>query len=473
MAVRFTLRRQSNTAEERAVLEQLGNVLAGLPAPWSVIVNERPRQPPWVRYLAFHPDKGLALLDVASSRPESKVGRVTSLFTRAGFGAFEQGSLPLIAIGIGKFQIEALEFCLDTAFQSVRCGLTIADWPEQAIALLLERSDMNLKRLGRTNPSIQTPAAAVATPPIVTDTPEAAIEEPVPTHAAPPDPIPVHATPPDPAPVHAVPPEPVPEIPPMHVKKVRPDLPPLRLQAEPRRGARAQYDLPRAKPRRRIRGMAAVAAGAAVVAYAYFVMPLPAPKNAPPAATQPRSTPQVAAAPTSVPKPNNTAAPENKSVEATAKPPSMPTDMQPIAKADNPAPANVTPPVNAPAVPAPAGTSVENLPPPQLNATPLVPPPRNAQPAQNAQPEQLAVIPTPPPPPPPKPRIEHHAAHAQGDTSPEPDQDLVIVNGQTYVYGRQPHSLGTVTMPADRTDAWNSSASEWNVLVAPSVQAQP
>src|SRR5215469_12630459 len=121
MAVRVTLRRRPDTAEEQALLEQLGNALAELPAPWSVIANERPRQPPWVRYVVLHPDKGMALLDVASARPEGKVGRVSALFTRAGFDAFEQGSLPLIAIGIGKFQLEALEFCLDTAFQATRC----------------------------------------------------------------------------------------------------------------------------------------------------------------------------------------------------------------------------------------------------------------------------------------------------------------------------------------------------------------
>jgi len=533
MAVRFTLRRQSNTAEERAVVEQLGNVLAGLPAPWSVIVNEHPRQPPWVRYLAFHRDKGLALLDVASSRPESKVGRVTSLFTRAGFGAFEQGSLPLIAIGIGKFQIEALEFCLDTAFQSVRCGLTIADWPEQAIALLLERSGMNLKRLVRTNLGTQMPVGEATVPPVVTDAPEAA-EERAPVHAAPPDPV---REPPasieEPDPVHAAPPKPVRESPVFRAEKRRPEPPPLRLQAEPRRGARAQYDLPHARPRRRIIGTAAVAAGAAVAAYAYFVMPLPAPKIMPPVATQPRSTPQVAAVPSAVPKQDNTAAPapENKAVEEAAKLPSTPADISSNANAETStsartaaAPPSATPPVPSPA-PTVAGTSVENLPPPlpknkaveeaaKLPSTPadtspnanadtstsartaaavpsatrsaptvagasvenLPPPLPNStppvSPSGNAQPEQLAAIPAPPPPP-PKPHIQHDTTRAESQASPMPDDELVMINGLTYVNGRQPHSLGTVAIPADRSDASNSSASEWNVLVAPSVQAQP
>ncbi|MGB8182529.1 MAG: hypothetical protein WCF13_09175 [Stellaceae bacterium] len=473
MAVRFTWRRHGNTAEERAVLEQLGNVLAGLPAPWNVIVNERPRQPPWVRYLAFHPDKGLALLDVAASRPESKVGRVTSLFTRAGFGAFEQGSLPLIAIGIGKFQIEALEFCLDTAFQTGRCGLTIADWPEQAIALLLERSDMkNLKRLVRTNLGTQMPVGEATMPPVVTDAPEAA-EERAPVHAAPPDPV---REPPasieEPDPVHAAPPKPVRESPVFHSEKRRPEPPPLRLQAEPRRGARAQYDLPHARPRRRIIGTAAVAAGAAVAAYAYFVMPLPAPKIMPPVATQPRSTPPVAAVPSAVPKQDNTAAPapapENKAVEEAAKLPSTPADTSPNANADTSTSARTAaaPPSATRSAPTVAGTSVENLPPPLPNSTPPV------SPSGNAQPEQLAAIPAPPPPP-PKPHIQHDTTRAKSQASPMPDDELVMINGLTYVNGRQPHSLGTVAIPADRSDASNSSASEWNVLVAPSVQAQP
>ena len=475
MVARFALRRSGNVAEERALLGQLGSALAGLPAPWSVIVNERPRQSPWVRYMVFHPDKGLALVDVASARPERKVGRVASLFTRAGFGAFEQGSLPLIAISIGKFQIEALEFCLDTAFQATRCGLTIADWPEQAIALLLERSDMNLKRLVRTNPGAQTPASEVAAPPIATAALEAAIEEPPPVRAAPPDPIqepPVAIEEPDP--VHAAPPEPVPEPPAFRAKERRPEPPPLRLQAEPRRDARTPYDRHRTKPRRRLRGTAAaVAAAAAVVVY--VVMRLPAPHDMPPVATAPRPTPQVAVAPSAAPTQNNIAAPDNKAIEEAAIPPHTPADGQPTAKPDIPARTAVTPPPATPPVPTAAGTAVENLPPPTPSRAPLASPP------QDTQPEKLAAIPPspvqssgaplasppqnslpattaamPPPPPPPKPHIQHDTARAEGEASPKPDDELVMINGLTYVNGRQPHSLGTVKMPAGQADNWTT-----------------
>lgn len=488
MVARFALHRHDNIEEERALLEQLGNALAGLSAPWSVIVNEHLRQSPWVRYMVFHPDKGLALVDAASARPERKIGQVASLFTRAGFGAFEQGSLPLIAVSVGKFQIEALEFCLDTAFQATRCGLTIADWPEQAIALLLERSDMNLKRLGRTDPITQASTAEAATPSVMATATEAAIEEAAPiTQAstaettAPPamaaapeaavekaPPIarasaaeaatpPVMADAPqaaveETAPIRPRRTKPVPKTPPFRTDEVRRDPPPIRLQAEPRRDTRAHYDLRHdlrpPKPRRRIRGAAAIAAGAAVVAYAYFMMPSSAPKNTPPVATQPHPTQQATIAPSAAPTPSNPVPPNNnKPVEETAMAPPVPVDTPPKAAPDIPAHATHAPPPPTPSAPTVAGRSVETLPPPLPSPAPLAPPP------QSTQPEQLAAIPAPPPP---KPHIRHHTTRAEDEDSPEPGDEVVMINGLPYVNGRQPHSLGTVKMPAASADEWNT-----------------
>jgi hypothetical protein len=156
-------KRDAGKKEGQALASRLGEALARLPAPWTVLGNETTDRLPWVRYLVLHLDKGLALVDIASAKPQAAVTPLTTFFVGAGFTAFQRGYLPIIAVKAGKLDIAAMAASLDTAFRTVRCSLTVADWPETVVELLTTQSNLRLRRVNRgASPRA---AAAMAAPP--------------------------------------------------------------------------------------------------------------------------------------------------------------------------------------------------------------------------------------------------------------------------------------------------------------------
>src|SRR5487761_1010837 len=91
---------------ERRVAAQLREALAALPAPWVVLANRRVSGadgPPWVRVLALHPAKGIALVDTSAA--EAATAPLEDFLARTGFPALQPGALPVVPVAIGPDEI--------------------------------------------------------------------------------------------------------------------------------------------------------------------------------------------------------------------------------------------------------------------------------------------------------------------------------------------------------------------------------
>ena len=136
------------TANARAI-RKLEDALAGLPPPWRVLRNRLRGStdgPPWVKYIACHPAKGVVLIDVPPHRPDLAIAPLDEFLARTGFAAFSRGDPPIVAvIATGA---AAIEDQLSKAFASApRCGIENADWPEALIELLMSAPGLHLMPL--------------------------------------------------------------------------------------------------------------------------------------------------------------------------------------------------------------------------------------------------------------------------------------------------------------------------------------
>jgi hypothetical protein len=480
MAAGFFKQRRNGAEEEQAMLARLGEALASLPRPWSVVENQRPGRPPWVRYLVFHPDKGLALVDIDRVRPQSKIERVASLFAGVDFVAFQNGSLPLIAVAAGKFQIEALEFCLDAAFKAVRCSLTVADWPETAIALLLGRPDLKLTRLGQAaSRKVKTPVAE----PAMHEPKAAMMKDGISPEAAPLADTDLSAAADEKSALAD-------KVAATQGKRTPPwRTETLRLRAELDSFGRAapgrRYAGERVK-RRRLRLVAAVAATVAV--FTYFLGRSPAPldqspginagpiKESPQTASSPKA--ELSPVPTEPPAADETASTTPSPAEKAETPPVAPPAAEeqamappaalPAAKQQTPPPP-VAPPSDAATSVPPSPGPVKNLAPVsagQSVAPPLPPPLPLAKSAATSPPKQLAS-------PPPR-QLASAPPRARRNDEPvqKTDKKTVTIDGVTYVEGRQPRSLGTITVTPEDTTV-RISDSEWHSSGQPTAPPPP
>lgn len=133
--------------------DRLTTALIALPAPWRVLRNRRATAadgPPWVKYIALHPDKGIALVDLVPADPSTAIGPLDEFLARTGFTAFSQGDPPIIAVSLTEREIPELATRIDDAFaQAPECGIRNIDWTEAVIALLDSTPGLLLTKLER------------------------------------------------------------------------------------------------------------------------------------------------------------------------------------------------------------------------------------------------------------------------------------------------------------------------------------
>src|SRR5579863_5760290 len=98
----------------RAV-NKLGSTLAQLPAPWKVLRNRRPNAadgPPWVKYMAFHPEKGIALVDLLPAKPDAAILPLEEFLART-----RRAAVPAItAVALAERDIPTIAGALADAF---------------------------------------------------------------------------------------------------------------------------------------------------------------------------------------------------------------------------------------------------------------------------------------------------------------------------------------------------------------------
>lgn len=133
---------------ERRLAAQLREALGTLPSPWIVLANRRASGadgPPWVRFVALHPAKGIALVDTTAA--EAALAPLEDFLARTGFPALQPGALPIVPVAIGPSEIGAIADMVDSAFPQGQPAIGNPNWCDAVVELLLAAPDLMLSPL--------------------------------------------------------------------------------------------------------------------------------------------------------------------------------------------------------------------------------------------------------------------------------------------------------------------------------------
>ena len=410
----------------------LGAALAMLPPPWTVFRQGGLSPFDFTGgeiygglYIALHPERGVALVDLAPAQPARALPRLRTLLRAAGLAAFSIDPPPVIALVLTRDELRSAALRLGKAFEAAPL-IKNRTWAKVAVAALIARFPdlMQVQRGGDASTAPETEAEAEAAPPSETaeaiPMPPAAAAPPQPAPPAPPQPAasqpaqPQQRAPQDREPQRREPQPREPQPREARPATARAAAAPIRLTADepitardpaPRAYSQAPVrpaldehdpDPPSAAwyrgSRRLIQGVVAV--GGLAAAAVILLLLRHAGVAIPDSGAPPASNVSVQIAPTSPPAPAATAA-APPSAPAPAAPSLAPAPEQ---AATTPPPASVAPPdaVPPPAVPPPAqpdnSLAAQPAPAPAVSAMP---------PSDTAAPSSAAVAPSPPAAPPP------------------------------------------------------------------------
>ncbi len=444
----------------------LGAALARLPPPWTVFrqggispFDTGGGEIYGGLYIALHPERGIALVDVEPAQPAKALPRLGALLRETGLPEFAGAAPPAIALSLTRADVPLASLRLGKAFEAAPF-IKSPTWTKVVGAALMARfPDLKqLQRAGGTASAseLADEGAAVAALAAAAAAPAAPVAAPAPAEA-PRTPAFVAATP---AAAAATPPARTP------APRLTAGDPMSSGGATPPRFVRPSMDSLESEPgewRSRLprgRLMQAVVVIAVLAAVALFLLPLrhsvqpgteptmppPAPASVqvtpppqpaqPPAATGQAATP----APASAPLPGT-------AVPAAAPPPTDQTaGSAPAAPPAPPAP-RVQMPAQAPAPPAQTA----------IVAPPSVPSLKAPLPLGKAP--QPAAIPAKKPPKAETPQTatkEERPRKKEADQQPTANpEDTVTVDGVTYIKGREPHALGGGVVPVEPAEAPN------------------
>lgn len=457
----------------------LGAALATLPPPWTVFWQGGLSPFDYGRgeiyggvYIALHPERGVALVDVEPAQPGKALPRLRGLLRETGLPEFAGEAPPVIALVLTRGDISLVGLRLGKAFEGGPI-LKSPSWTKVAAAALTARFP-DLKQVLRsggiasaseladadtaaaTAPPIAPAAAAASTPAFVASAPPPRLTSGESSSAG---------------------------DTPRH-RYSRPSM--ESVEAEER-------DWLDWLPRGRL--IQAVIAAAIVVAAALWFLPLrhaatpgsgptsPAPSAASVDVTPPPQQPlQLPAVPPAAAPPPQAAtvvppasAPLPGAVPAPAAPPLGQAGGAPAATAS--APPAVVP--AAPSVPPPAQTAIVTPPPPVT--PPAVQPPSALSKAAVPPPGKVVQPTVAPARKAPKAETSQTATREERPRKREADQpvvnpeDTVTVDGVTYVKGREPHTLGAAAVPPESGDTGQTTdrAPPQDAAPAPAQDAAP
>ncbi len=174
----------------------LGVALASLQTPWTVFRQGGFSLSDGARgeiyggiYIALHPEKGIALVDLTPAEPANALPRLRQLLRATRVEAFLHDDPPLLGVALKRSDLEIAEKCLYDAFAGAGpCAIKDANWTGIAVnALAAQYAELMQVKAA----AAETPAAAPAeTPPpapeeIVAEPVEVANEEPAPAPVSP------------------------------------------------------------------------------------------------------------------------------------------------------------------------------------------------------------------------------------------------------------------------------------------------
>jgi hypothetical protein len=137
---------------EPLAARKLQAALTRLPPEWLVLRSRYARGldgPPWVKFIALHSQKGIALIDVAPADPEAAVEALDEFLARTGLDAFSRGDPPIVALALNPGDdVAAIDRYLADAFAAAApCGIKNANWTEAVAALLLATPGLLLTQI--------------------------------------------------------------------------------------------------------------------------------------------------------------------------------------------------------------------------------------------------------------------------------------------------------------------------------------
>ena len=454
----------------RRLVGKIDAALAALPAPWQILRNRRTSAadgPPWAKYIALHPKKGIALVDILPANPHAAVAPLDDFLQRTGFAAFSRGDPPIVAVTLAERDIAALADCLSAAFAAApRCGIKNTSWTDAAIELLVTTPDLLLTRIER-NAERKSGAQEAATEAKIS------VTSPLPeTSAARVEPLSAQTS----AGRDEGIAEPRTEPPARSEPNLSPAAKPSTLEELDWRSARLTSFEHRRTNRRRgtvaLLAVPIVAAAVALIAYPHFAGPPPAPATAPYGAAPPAAeVPSVAAVapPSATDKGPQAEAAKEVALprEATSARPAIAAIEPPAPKLEAPAPkleaptrsvTGTTAGAGAPASPSTA--KADSQPAPLENARKVASrSPSPAQPAPQHRVKEANARPVSPPAlddgassPETTFAVPSADARSSAKATPPRNEETVTINGLTYIRGREPHALGILTEPLEGSD---------------------
>ena len=142
---------------DQLALDELGTALLALRAPWTVLRDAEAAEGGndfGASFVALHPEKGIALVDLAPARSNANIPWLRILLIHAGGGVFTLREPPIVAVRLSPEEIPKASTRIEAAFAEMPpCEIVEGDWPIQAIAALAA-GNMNLMPLtprGRSN----------------------------------------------------------------------------------------------------------------------------------------------------------------------------------------------------------------------------------------------------------------------------------------------------------------------------------
>lgn len=150
----------SGSPRQRA-LGALGATLGTLPAPWRVLRDvgaAADGSSLGASFIALHPRHGIALIDLAPSRPRAAVGPLRMLLSRTGNPIFTAREPPIVPILLSREEIPQAVARVDQAFGELSpCFIRDPSWPRLAIAAIAAESLLlsPIEQGGGTDPLVE------------------------------------------------------------------------------------------------------------------------------------------------------------------------------------------------------------------------------------------------------------------------------------------------------------------------------
>ena len=126
--------------QQPRALDRIDTALRSLRPPWKVlretgIAADRSRL--GAAFVALHPERGIALVDLAPARPDAATTWVRVTLLRAGGGVFTVREPPIMSVTLSPEEIPDCVSRIEACFAGLPpCALPDKDWPDVAVATL-------------------------------------------------------------------------------------------------------------------------------------------------------------------------------------------------------------------------------------------------------------------------------------------------------------------------------------------------